>query len=928
MFRASKQRRVRLEVRERSFDFLLLLWLVLVPLSSAGSQESPPSEDVEGATVEASRAPRVHALLVGCTEYPQLQRSMGKADYERRVRLEGPQNDVRLFREVLLGKLEAREEDLVSLVGWGDDPKTRPTLRNILSQLEALIRRVDPDDRVLLFFAGHGVQTPDRDGDEIDNLDEVFLPADASRFEGSRGRIPNALTDDEIGKRVRKLRARGALVWIVMDTCHSGTMVRGGDAGIRYRQIDPTLLGIPRASPRKKGARGTRRKRRSDWELTDLDGVVAFYAAQSFHKAPELPLPVESEAAQMHGLLSFMVCRALSKASDQMTFRELHAQVVGAYQSLPYDGTVPLAEGDLDREVGTQKRRGPTLLLRCDHEGLSLDSGRVGGIAEGTVVEVFVLGRPSEILGRAEVVRVDLVRSHCRVLDNADRDGENRLRDRIDNVQERVWGARVLEQPVGDYRIRLCIVTPDGVPLPISGLDASLRRSLEDRVQQFPLVEEPRHADWLLIHQPQTGGLWLRPTRSGASLSTFAVSPRRLDRELAKVFRSHNLRRIAGGGLVPDLDPGLEVRVWRVSPDPLKSAELLGPGDVFSPGDVGRITLRNQSRRIQDVTVLYVDAHHGIQALFPSGGRTARLTHKDTAEVELAEFRVHDRPLGTEHLLIVALPRKQTETVQDLSWLAQRSMSVRTRGGPSTASPFGDLLEAVAFGGEHTRGMSQFSRDLSPTMSILSWSTEWPSPAPPTSWLGSNPDKDVASPSALLREISPSLVPSSPKENGTIRMRGLDPSENSDSFPVDSGERAALAHSSEKTSSPDLLLIGGKGESPDRILFDLDDSGLKTDATSSSDLDAELAVFFEAERRLALYDTENDGHFDLLLIDEDSDPMAERVLRRTKGSAEWTERSPESEIWITTQHLRFLSPEGVHSCIEKLKILFPDRNQP
>ena len=41
------------------------------------------------------------------------------------------------------------------------------------------------------------------------------------------GHVENAIVDDEIRIWVSAIRATGALVWVIVDTCHAGTMTRG-----------------------------------------------------------------------------------------------------------------------------------------------------------------------------------------------------------------------------------------------------------------------------------------------------------------------------------------------------------------------------------------------------------------------------------------------------------------------------------------------------------------------------------------------------------------------------------------------------------------------------------------------------------------------------------------------------------------------------
>ncbi len=88
-----------------------------------------------------------------------------------------------------------------------------------------LIRGTKPDDRVLLYFSGHGTQLTDRSGDEADGVDEAFLPYDArKRYRRGEIRLEKVLLDDEIGALLAAIPAKEVLV--VIDSCHSGTLTR------------------------------------------------------------------------------------------------------------------------------------------------------------------------------------------------------------------------------------------------------------------------------------------------------------------------------------------------------------------------------------------------------------------------------------------------------------------------------------------------------------------------------------------------------------------------------------------------------------------------------------------------------------------------------------------------------------------------------
>jgi len=123
------------------------------------------------------------------------------------------------------------------------------TLPAIRSALDGLVQASRAGDRAVIFLSGHGTQTPVRAGDplEPDGRDELFLAADAGPWDARTRSLPGALLDDEIGRRIGEIRARGADVWIVVDSCTGGGLLRG--SGNIVKAIAPEVLGIPAAPP-------------------------------------------------------------------------------------------------------------------------------------------------------------------------------------------------------------------------------------------------------------------------------------------------------------------------------------------------------------------------------------------------------------------------------------------------------------------------------------------------------------------------------------------------------------------------------------------------------------------------------------------------------------------------------------------------------
>ena len=183
------------------------------------------------------------ALLVGVTQLinPALA---------QKFNLTGPANDVELFRRLLQQPpFGIPAANIRSLAGLPADVTRRPTRANIEREFRALRDLAKSGDQIVILMAGHGSQQPanrDSTDDEPDGFDEIFIPADAGPWDRTDRRVTNAIVDDDIQRWVTDIRSRGASVWMIFDSCHSGTMTRGAPETFeRERQIPMAEL-VPR----------------------------------------------------------------------------------------------------------------------------------------------------------------------------------------------------------------------------------------------------------------------------------------------------------------------------------------------------------------------------------------------------------------------------------------------------------------------------------------------------------------------------------------------------------------------------------------------------------------------------------------------------------------------------------------------------------
>ena len=119
-----------------------------------------------------------------------------------------------------------------------DDTEEKPTKSNILNGLNWLIENSTENDSLFFHYSGHGTNTIDLSGDEIDGLDEAICPLDLMNYPSfSEGLI----IDDDIYKIFSQAKGK---IFCVFDCCHSGTIM---DLKYNYKQIDENNMSIFRS---------------------------------------------------------------------------------------------------------------------------------------------------------------------------------------------------------------------------------------------------------------------------------------------------------------------------------------------------------------------------------------------------------------------------------------------------------------------------------------------------------------------------------------------------------------------------------------------------------------------------------------------------------------------------------------------------------
>ncbi|THV08318.1 hypothetical protein K435DRAFT_7433 [Dendrothele bispora CBS 962.96] len=131
--------------------------------------------------------------------------------------LRGCINDAEHVREFLIKQYHFRSQDIVVLADNRTNPRQQPTRKNMIDAMYWLVKDAQPNDSLFFQYSGHGGQTQDLDGDEIDGMDEVIYPVDFRK----RGHI----VDDEMHRIMVKNLPPGCRLTALFDSCHSGTVL-------------------------------------------------------------------------------------------------------------------------------------------------------------------------------------------------------------------------------------------------------------------------------------------------------------------------------------------------------------------------------------------------------------------------------------------------------------------------------------------------------------------------------------------------------------------------------------------------------------------------------------------------------------------------------------------------------------------------------
>lgn len=665
----------------------------------------------------AALAREAHALLIGASTYPAL---------DERFWLKGPANDVDLVAKYLASNPAMPfDTDNITLLADGLEGAEAPTLAAIRAGFATLAEEVENGDFVYLHFSGHGSQTPASDpASELDGLDEIFLPVDIGPWEDTVGQVQNALVDDEIGEMIDAIRAKGADVWVVFDSCHSGTATRAApnDEEVRMRQLPAGALRIPSAAmadaqSQSRALPDPRTQAEAPVvaapESGEMGKLVAFFAAQTNETTPEKNMPKGKADRRLQGVFTYTLFETLAERPG-ITYRQLAQEVLRKYGTQNLARTTPLFEGDLDLPV-FGRTMGDRILqwgaTRKD-DALALDAGQLHGLSEGT--ELVLLASPADPddAALATFTVSDVATFTASATGDFDLDA--------------LPPGAVLRKVGASLDLSLTVALPAPGSAPAAAFDVALEVIRESgltgpRIRFVPAGDAG--ADLRLAVFPDSArpdALWFMSAAGIADVSELSDIPsvstgdksatdlaEVVADNLVKMSRAINLMKV-GSATAAASAVQVEAQMVRGRFDqdsgtvPPETRVTFAGANVpkVVPDDTVGLKLTNTTEGPVDFNILYVGSDFSIS--FMDNGR---MQPGDTLDEDY--ILITGDSFGRERVIVVFSPADPQSEVEDLSFLQQTAVE-RTRAATRRQGLEG-LLDEAGFG-HTTRAAISLSR--------------------------------------------------------------------------------------------------------------------------------------------------------------------------------------------------------------------------
>ena len=381
------------------FNSTLITALAQTQHGKTQPPKAKPAETKQGVEVagpNASNAAPKFALLVGINNYSPKTIASGVNP------LKGCENDV-----------DAMKKLLTKYYGFADDAEHIVTLKSSQATKKAILDAFEnhlvknaekfkgQNPTIVFYISSHGSRTTDLDGDEGDGQDETLVPYDRKES--------GDIIDDEIDEKFQKLQKTSTTnITFILDSCHSGTASR--DVSDLIAREAPSLdanLSKDGSSPIVES-----KKDKGNAILSRDDSYVTISGSLPYERSYEREKLLDEDGVQRaHGLMTYYLVQTLSRSQNpdaRLSYAEL-GEILRKKVNLDYQ--TPQVEGNLRREVfegaDPNALRYITVLDDEEDNKITIDAGKVQGIQDGALLEIYPKKKKDGKLERLATAAVD-----------------------------------------------------------------------------------------------------------------------------------------------------------------------------------------------------------------------------------------------------------------------------------------------------------------------------------------------------------------------------------------------------------------------------------------------------------------------------------------------------------------------------------------
>lgn len=668
----------------------------------------------------------LYALLIGIDCYlPNMLPD--KSSYPR---LSGCVRDIRAVKTFLEHDLQLPHEHIFLLTATNtsasEPPEPReqwPTYEHIIAAFQSITELAQQGDQVYIHYSGHGGRTPtllpEQKGEH--GLDEALVPLDIGNS------TERYVRDIELSDLLRQMVEKGLIVTVVLDSCHSGSATRGPseDAVRGLDIIDTTSRPMQSLVASKEilaqtwqrvSEGGTRGVALGSGWLPEVKDYVLLAACRANESAYEHRF----DGSGKHGVLTYWFLHLLRQLGTQITYKQLHDQIVARIHS-EFVQQTPQLQGDATRLVfNVEHNEQPYAVnvMRVDlaQQRVLLNTGQSQVVRQGAQFEIYPPG----------IIDFTLVNTRQALVEITEVGATDSWSHIIAAFSSEliVQGAQAVLINPGAIRLRRTVRSARQEQIPtIVAQDRALEQ-VERAILQYgknfvSLAGSHDTTDYQVAVTPKgnyeiwdPAGVPIVNLRPALHVAKNGAAEQVVQR-LVHLTKYRNVQQLDNADVFSPLRGKLIVELVgkQEAYDPVDRPEpqpFDDPGNtpIIKPGEWTFLRIKNTSRHVLNVTVLDLGPDWSIKQIYPSPQDTAFMPFDSGQEVllPLEAYLPEGYTDAVDVLKVFATVGSTSFRWLELPALDQPHLSKSTRGLPKDALE--QLLAMIAADTPPTRHLN------------------------------------------------------------------------------------------------------------------------------------------------------------------------------------------------------------------------------